>query len=74
MRITIEQISINFDWQHHHNHIDLFQSRMAESHGLGLFMAIIFLSGEMAGVRKFFCSIPLVWFYIWGGQTFHDLV
>ena len=31
----------------------LFQSIMGADHGLGLFMAIVFLSGEMAGVSLF---------------------
>ena len=33
-----------------HDNLCLLQSRMAGGHGLGLFMAVIFLSGEMAGV------------------------
>ena len=51
---------VNICHQYHHldydhddgHHLCLLQQyRMAEGHGLGLFMAIIFLSGEMAGVR-----------------------
>ena len=52
---------------HHHDHDDqhfcLLQYGMAEGHGLGLFMAIIFLSGEMAGVSKLLALLPrMAWF------------
>ena len=49
---------------------------MGADHGLGLFMAIVFLSGEMAGVSLFpendFGLTLLLFFYLKSPKSFSD--